>query len=112
MDLGTELDKWPAGTPVRGDSRASRQALDWSMPEWAEIRARLAAAHAARRAIAGSWPIGSATRRGSFSQSAAALLAAQGRHLGVVNRVPSDSGNRILGMVVAAAGASRTGGRG
>jgi hypothetical protein len=112
MDLGTNLDKWPGSTHGRADSCASWQAAPWRAPEWAELRARLAAAHAARRAIAAGWPCNAAARRGSFSQSAAALLAVQGRQLDVVNRVPSDSGNCILGMVVAAAGASRSGGRG
>lgn len=83
-----------------------------SIPDWADLRTRLFAAHEVRTALAGETAPVRLRTRGSFAGDAASLLNTYGTASRPVNLDVSTNGKPAGGKEVPVAGTDKPGGRG
>jgi len=104
MEIGIDRDGW------RQPQAGSLAGAEESRLDWHGLRARLCAAYAARRALAGA--VKASAGAGSFDHESAKFLAAYGNGLCAVNRTALGNGKPPEGNDAAVAATAETGGRG
>lgn len=113
MDIAFDWNSPRSAKAGRGDGPAARKtaAPDASL-DWAGLRARLSAAHAAQRALSDQPRDGDSASAGSFNCVSARALADYGASQPPVNPIFWADGKPARAKDAATAGETSTGGRG